>query len=94
VTQMTEIETVTVDFEDLRRDTRRILQLRKSKRLVIIHEGKEILVMGPWLSGEKRNPAPDWFWTKLQAPLIPIHPDEPNYEEKLLAYLRDGTTST
>lgn len=94
MTQMTEIETVTVDFEEMRQDADQFLQIRKSKRLVITHEGEEVLVMGPWLPGEERAPAPDWFRTELYAPLIPIHPDEPNYEEKLLAYLRDGTTST
>jgi hypothetical protein len=84
----TEIETVTVDFEELRHDLDRYLAVRKSRRLVITRDGAEILVLGPWLPGEKRDPAPDGFMDDLRAPLIPIHPDEPNWEEDLIAWLR------
>jgi hypothetical protein len=85
----TEIETVTVDFEEMRRDVDHYLRLRRTKRLVITRSGEEILVLGPWLPGEERTPAPEWFMNDLREPLIPIHPDEPNFYENLYAYLRE-----
>jgi hypothetical protein len=88
----TEIETVTVTFEELRRNVDRYLRLRKTKRLVITRNGEEILVLGPWLPGEERTPAPEWFMTELYMP--PVHPDEPNFTEKLYAYLRGDDPST
>jgi hypothetical protein len=90
---MTEIETVTVDFEDMRRDVDRYLGLRKTKRLVITRDEEEILVLGPWLAGEERSPAPDWFLTKLYGPPYPFHPDEPNFADNLYAYLRENESS-
>ena len=56
---MTEIETVTVTFEQLQSDIEGYLQARKTKRLVITRGEEEILVLGPWLPGEERTPAPD-----------------------------------
>jgi hypothetical protein len=88
----TEIETVT--FEEMRWDVDRYLRLRKTKRLVITRDDEEILVLGPWLPGEERSPAPDWFMGELRAPLIPIDPDGPNFEEKLFEYLRGVDPST
>jgi hypothetical protein len=60
VDQMTEIETVTLD--EMRWDADHYLQLRKTKRLVVTHDEEVILVLGPWLPGEERSPAPDWFF--------------------------------
>jgi hypothetical protein len=85
---MTEIETVKVNFDEMRWDVDRYLRMRKTKRLVITRGDEEILVLGPWLPGEERTPAPEWFMSELHAPLIPIHPDEPNFEAKLFEYLR------
>jgi hypothetical protein len=84
----TEIETVTVDFEDLRRNVDHYFLLRKTKRVEIVRDGEQILVLGPWLPGEKRDPAPEGFMRDLREPLIPLHPDEPNFYENLYAYLR------
>jgi hypothetical protein len=88
-----EIETVTVSFEEMRKKTDHYLRIRKKKRLVMTRDGAEILVLGPWLPGEERNPAPEWFMNELHAPLIPIHPDDPNSGEKLYEYLRGDDPS-
>jgi hypothetical protein len=89
---MTEIETVTVDFEAMRRDVDRYLGLRKTKRLVVERDGEEILVLGPWLPGEERTPAPEGFLEELYDP--PVHPDDPDFTEKLYAFLRENGSST
>ncbi|HEY2052526.1 MAG TPA: hypothetical protein VGH14_01175 [Solirubrobacterales bacterium] len=91
---MTEIETVTVTFEEMRRDVDRYLRLRKTKRLVITRSDEEILVLGPWLPGEERTPAPEGFLSELHAPPYPFHPDEPNFADNLYAYLRENGSST
>ena len=88
----TEVETVTVTFEELKANVDHYLQVRKTKRLVITHGGEEILVLGPWLPGEERTPAPKWFMSELYAP--PIYPDDPEFTEKLCAYLRGEDPST
>jgi hypothetical protein len=94
VNQMTEhiykIETVTVSFDEMRWDADHYLKLRKTKRLVITHGGEEILVLGPWLPGEERGPAPDWFFRDLHPPPLPVHPDDANFEEKMYEFLREA----
>ena len=91
---MTEIETVTVDFEEMRQDVDRYLRLRKTKRLVIVRDEEEVLVLGPWLPGEERTPAPEGFMSDLRAPLIPLDPDEANFIENLFDYLAGDDPST
>jgi hypothetical protein len=88
----TEIETVTVDFDQMRWDADRYLRLRKTKRLVITRGGEEILVLGPWLPGEKRTPAPEGFLDELHRPLM--DPDDPELMRQFLAYLRGDAPST
>jgi len=89
----TEIETVTVTFDQMRWDANRYLRLRKTKRLEIIRDGEVILVLGPWLPGEERTPAPEGFMSELHAPPYPFHPDEANFAENLSAYLRENESS-
>lgn len=91
---MTEIETMTVTFEEVRADVKGYLELRKTKRLVITLDGEEILVLGPWLPGEERSPAPDWFRTQLYPPPWPIHPEDPDFDAKSWEFLREHKTST
>jgi hypothetical protein len=90
----TEIETVTVDFEEMRRDVTGYMQMRKAKRLVITRDGEEILVLGPWLPGEERSPAPEGFMSDLHAPPYPFHPDEANFADNLYAWMRENESST
>ena len=90
---MTAIETVTVTFEEMQHDPEGYMRLRKTNRLVITHAGKEILVLGPWLPGEERTPAPDWLLSELH-PRAPIHPGDPNFDQKFWEYVREHTTST
>jgi hypothetical protein len=90
----TEIETVTVDFEEMRKDVAGYLRLRKTKRLVITREGEEVLVLGPWLPDEKRSPAPEGFMRDLHAPPYPFHPDEANFADNLYAWIRENESST
>jgi hypothetical protein len=87
---MAEIETVTVTYEQMRWDSDHYLKLRKTKRLVVTHDDEVIVVLGPWLPGEERSPAPDWFRRDLHPPPLPIHPDEPNFEEKMYELLREA----
>jgi len=89
---MTEIETVTVTFDQMRWDAERYLRLRKTKRLVITRDGEEILVLGPWLPGEKRTPAPEGFLDELHRPLM--DPDDADLMRKFLDYLRGDAPST
>jgi hypothetical protein len=89
---MTEIETVTVTFDQMRLDADRYLRLRKTKRLVITRGGKEILVLGPWLPGEERSPAPEGFMSELRRPLV--DPEDPDLMGKFLAYLRGDAPFT
>jgi hypothetical protein len=85
-----EIETVTVTFEDMRWDAAHYLKLRKTKRLVVTHGGEEILALGPWLPGEERAPAPEWFLKDLHPPSLPFDPEEPNFTEKIYELLREA----
>jgi hypothetical protein len=88
--ETTEIQTVTVTFEEMRWDAAHYLKLRKTKRLVVTHAGEETLVLGPWLPGEERAPAPEWFLRDLHEPPVPIHPEDANFTEKLYGLLRDA----
>jgi hypothetical protein len=72
----TEIETVTVTFEELKADLDQYLELRATKRLVVMHEGEQIAALGPWLPGEERIFPPKWFWDVV-APPLPMSPDDP-----------------
>jgi hypothetical protein len=49
---MTEIETVTVTFEDLKAKLEHYHPLMETKRLVITFEGKKIAVVGRWIPNE------------------------------------------
>jgi hypothetical protein len=73
---MTEIETVTVTFEEMKANRDHYLKVKETKRLVITHEGEQVMALGPWLPGEERVfPAP-WVFTELFPPL-PMDPDNP-----------------
>lgn len=86
-----EIETVTVTFERMREDPDFYFRARKKKRVVITHRGEEVLVLGPWLHGEQRNPAPSWFFDKLHT--APSHYPDDRDATILFGYLREGGAS-
>ena len=88
-----EIETVTVDFGEFRESLDFYMRARKATRLVITRDGAQVLVLGPWLPDEERTPAPDWFRRELHVE-APIHPDEPNFDERFWEYVREMRRST
>ena len=65
---MTEIETVTVTFEEFKENFESYDHVRETKRLVITHEGEQIAVLGLWLPNETRTFPPDWFFDELFPP--------------------------
>ena len=73
---MTEIETVTVTFEEFKENLDHYLQVKKTKRLVVMHGSEEVAVLGPWLPDEERFISPKWFFDELFPP-EPFDPDDP-----------------
>jgi hypothetical protein len=78
VTQMTtEIETVTVDFEELKASVDFYYRLKATKRVVVTRDGEEMTVVGRWLPGEtERRP---FHWLELLNEMFPDpwDPDDP-----------------
>jgi hypothetical protein len=73
---MTEIETVTVTFEELKANLDYYYRLKETKRLAVMHRGEEVAAMGPWLPGEKRVLPPWWLLDELFPP-EPMDPEDP-----------------
>jgi hypothetical protein len=69
---MTEIETVTVTFEELKTDVDRYLHLAESMRVLVMRDGEQVAVLGPWLPGETRPVTPQWM--RLYEDLFPPEP--------------------
>jgi hypothetical protein len=63
-----EIETVTATFEEFKENFDDYDHVRKTKRLVITYEGKQVAVLGLWLPGETRSFPPIWFFHELFPP--------------------------
>jgi hypothetical protein len=76
---MTEIETVTVTFEDLKANLDHYYRLIKTKRLVVTFDGKEIGVVGRWVPDEGGR---GWGvrWHELLYEMYP-EPIDPNDRE-------------
>ncbi len=74
----TEIETVTVTFEELKADLDHYMELQQTKRVSVIRDGQEVAVLGPWLPDEERIMTSEWqrFFHDLFPP-EPIDPDRP-----------------
>lgn len=66
--ETTEIETVTVTFEEFKENFERYERVRKTNRLVITHEGEQVAVLGLWLPSENRPMPPLWFFDELFPP--------------------------
>jgi hypothetical protein len=82
-----EIETVTVTFEEFKENREHYVELRATKRLVVLYEGEQIAAFGPWLPGEQRPFPPPWFWDEIYPPQ-PIDPDDPYVVSKALEAVR------
>jgi hypothetical protein len=67
---MTEIETVTVTFEELKANLQDYYRLKETKRLVVTRGGETIAVSGPWLPDESR-----WQFLKWHEILYEMFPD-------------------
>jgi hypothetical protein len=90
---MTEIETVTVTFEEVKANFDHYFQVKETKRLVITHRGEQIAAWGPWLPDEERSLAPKWFYDELFPP-EPIDPDDPYPMTRALEEVRGNRPFT
>lgn len=89
---MTEIETVTVDFEEFRANVYNYYRLKQTKRLVIVRDGEEIAVLGPWLPGERRRTMSKYplLWFELLNEMFPEpwDPEDPHPGQRALEEIR------
>jgi hypothetical protein len=88
---MTEIETVTVPYEDLRANVDHYYRLKETKRLVVVRDGQEISVLGPWLPGERRRSMTGeypLFWSQLLNEMFP-EPWDPEEPDSILRALEE-----
>jgi hypothetical protein len=60
-----EIETVTVSFEEFKESFDHYMRVKETARLVVMHGGEAVAVLGPWLPGEERFISPKWFFDEL-----------------------------
>jgi hypothetical protein len=75
---MTEIETVTVTFEELKANLDHYCRLLETKRLVVTFEGKEVARVGRWIPDEKgRSLSLRWHDLLHEMYPEPISPDDP-----------------
>jgi hypothetical protein len=56
----TEIETITVDFEEFKASLSWFMAIKETKRVSVIRDGREVAVLGPWLPGEERVMTKEW----------------------------------
>jgi hypothetical protein len=90
---MTEIETVTVSFEEFKAKLQHYMELQEEKRVVVMHEGEVVAAIGPWLPGEERFLSPRWFFDDLFPPQ-PINPEDPYALSRALDETREDKTYT
>lgn len=81
----TEIETVTVTFEELKANLDHYMAVKESKRVAVIRDGEEVAVLGPWLPGEERIMTA--AWQKFFRDLFP--PGPVDYENTLSRALEE-----
>jgi len=89
---MTEIETVTVTFEELKANVDHYYRLKESKRLVVMRDEEKIAVLGPWLPGERRRTMTKYplHWFELLNEMFPEpwDPEDPEPELRALEEVR------
>jgi hypothetical protein len=89
---MTEIETVTVTFEEMKANLERYYRLKETKRLVVTRDGEQIGIFGPWLPGERRRTMSkyplEWFELLYEMFPEPWDPDDPNSGQRALEEVR------
>jgi hypothetical protein len=88
---MTEIETVTVPYEELKAKVDHYYRLKETKRLVVVRDGEEISVLGPWLPGERRRSMSSrypLFWSQLLNEMFP-EPWDPEEPDSILRVLEE-----
>jgi hypothetical protein len=90
---MTEIETVTVSFEEFKAKLQHYMELQEEKRVVVMHEGEVVAAIGPWLPDEERFLSPRWFFDDLFPPQ-PINPEDPYALSRALDETREDKTYT
>jgi hypothetical protein len=56
----TEIETVTVDFEEFKASLPSFMAIKAPHRVSVIRGGEEVAVLGPWLPGEDLIMTKEW----------------------------------
>ncbi len=83
----TEIETVTVTFEEFKASLPYFMAIKETKRVSVIRDGEEVAVLGPWLPGEVRIATDQWF--KFLKDLFPPEPvDHENTLSRALEEVR------
>jgi hypothetical protein len=85
---MTEIETVTVSFEELKAKVDHYYRLKETKRLLVLRDGKEIAAVGPWLPDERRFWSLQWYELLYELFLDPLKPDDPELSLRVLEATR------
>jgi hypothetical protein len=89
---MTEIETVTVTFEDLKANLDPYMQVKETKRLVVTRDGEQVAVLGLRLPSEERGFLTPRFFEFLDA-LFPEEVDMTNRTGQALEEQRGNLTS-
>jgi hypothetical protein len=84
----TEIETVTVTFEELKANLEHYYRLKEAKRLVVTRDGEELTVVGRWLPGEQQRRPLHWFELLYEMFPEPWDPDDPRPGERALEETR------
>jgi hypothetical protein len=92
VKQMTEIETVTASFDEVKANVGYYYRLKETKRLVVMRDEEEIAVLGPWLPGERRRTMTKYplHWFELLNEMFPEpwDPDDPASGQRALEEVR------
>jgi hypothetical protein len=88
----TEIETVTVTFDELKSNVDHYYRLKATKRLVVMRDEVEVAVLGPWLPGETRRTMSkyplEWFALLNEMFPEPWDPDDPHSGQRALEEVR------
>jgi hypothetical protein len=56
----TEIEAVTVTFEEFKASLPYFMAIKETQRVSVIRDGREVAVLGSWLPGEERIMTEEW----------------------------------